>query len=87
MDAESISPLSDSIGIVDPNIAALRRITTEQLLELGRRQIAYLRTGLRDGALIFILYGADGAPIVMVESIERAAKAAMHLSLELIAVH
>jgi hypothetical protein len=87
MDAELRTPLADSIGIVVPDTAALRHITAEQLLRLGKRQIAYLRAGLHEGEPIFILVGADGVPVVMVESIEGAAGAAMHLSLELVAVH
>lgn len=87
MDVEFIDLPSDSVGLVQPNNAALRQITTEQLLHLGKCQIAYLKTGLHDGEPIFILCGADGAPIVMVESVARAAQAAMHLRLELVAVH
>ena len=87
MDAELSNPLADSIGIVVPDTAALRRITVEQLLRLGKRQIAYLKTGLHQGEPAFILVGADGVPVVMLESINGAARVAMHLSLELVAVH
>jgi hypothetical protein len=43
--------------------------------------------GLHDGGLVFVLCGADGASILMLEDIERAAEAATQLGLELIALH
>jgi hypothetical protein len=43
--------------------SALRQITPEQLLHLGTRHVVYLKAGMRDGAMAFMLYGADGAPV------------------------
>ena len=48
-------------------ITALRRMTVEQLLQLGTRQVVYLRAGMRDGKLAFVLYGADGLPLASVD--------------------
>ena len=87
MDAERNNPLADSIGIVIPDNAALRHIMAEQVLRLGQRQIAYLKTGLHQGEAAFILVAADGIPVVMLESTEGVARAAMHLRLDLVAVH
>ena len=35
----------------DQLIAALRRMTVEQLLQLGTRQVVYLKAGMHDGEL------------------------------------
>ena len=37
------------------------QMTAEQLLLLGKRQVVYLKSGIRGGELVFMLYGADGA--------------------------
>ena len=53
-------------------ITALRQTTVEQLLQLGTRQVVYLRAGMRDGKLGFMLYGADGLPLALVDDVETA---------------
>ena len=53
-------------------ITALRRMTVEQLLQLGTSQVVYLRAGMRDGKLAFMLYGADGLPLALVGDVETA---------------
>ena len=53
-------------------ITALRRMTVEQLLQLGTSQVVYLRAGMRDGKLAFMLYGADGLPLALVDDVETA---------------
>ena len=53
-------------------ITALRRMTVEQLLQLGTSQVVYLRAGMRDGKLAFVLYGADGVPLTAVDDVETA---------------
>jgi hypothetical protein len=58
----------------DRRTAALRHLTAEQLLHLGTHQVAYLKVGMRDGEMRFVLYGADGAPLVMAEDVEMAAE-------------
>jgi hypothetical protein len=44
----------------DQLITALRQMTVEQLLQLGTRQVVYLKAGMHDGEMAFVLYGADG---------------------------
>jgi hypothetical protein len=62
-------------------------MTAEQLLGLGTRQVVYLRAGSCDGARLFVLYGADGMPLVTVDDIETAVEIAAARGLEFIAVH
>ena len=65
----------------------LRQITAEQLLHLGTRQVVYLKVGLHDGELAFMLYSADGTPLVMVDTVEMAVETAAEHGLSFVAVH
>jgi hypothetical protein len=65
----------------------LRQITAEQLLHLGTRQVVYLKVGLHDGELAFMLYSADGTPLVMVDTVETAVETAAERGLSFVAVH
>jgi len=47
-------------------------MTVEQLLQLGTRQVVYLKAGLHDGEVAFVLYRADGIPLIAVDDVETA---------------
>jgi hypothetical protein len=72
---------------IDSVSSALRHITTEQLLHLGTRQVVYLKSGMRDGELAFILYGADGTSLVTFDTIEEAVQAVTENGLGFAPVH
>jgi hypothetical protein len=65
----------------------LRQITAEQLLHLGTRQVVYLKTGTNDGELAFMLYSADGTPLVMVDTVEAAVEMVAEHGLGFVSVH
>jgi hypothetical protein len=71
----------------DRRTAALRHTTAEELLHLGTHQVAYLKVGMRDGEMRFVLYGADGAPLVMAEDVETAVEMAAERGLGFVSVH
>ena len=71
----------------DRRAFALRQMTADQLLDLGRRQLVYLRTGTRDGERLFVLYRADGMPLAMVADVETAVEVAAEHALEFVSVH
>ena len=77
-----VHPISD-----DQLITALRRMTVEQLLQLGTSQVVYLRAGMRDGKLAFMLYGADGLPLALVDDVETAVEMVVENGLSFAAVH
>jgi hypothetical protein len=81
------SSLADSGKSADQRTVTLRQMTAEQLLALGVRQVAYLRTGTYEGERLFVLYGADGMPLVTVDDIETAVEIAAEHSLEFVTVH
>jgi hypothetical protein len=66
---------------------ALRQMTVDQLRYLGTRQVVYLRCGICDGEMVFLIYGADGTPIVMVEDLEAAMAMVAKQDLIIVAVH
>jgi hypothetical protein len=68
---------------IDSLARALRQMTAEQLLYLGSRQVVYLKPGM-DG---FMIYGADGTPLEMVDAIEAAVEMVAQNGLRFVAVH
>jgi hypothetical protein len=81
---ESGEQISD---VGDQRTATLRRMSAEQLLHLGTRQVVYLKAGIRDGEPAFVLYGADGIPLAVVDSIESAAEMVADHGLGFVAIH
>jgi hypothetical protein len=75
------------IGAGYQTIAALRQMTAEQLLHLGARQVVYLKAGMHGGEPAFLLYGADGTPLVMVDTVEAAVEMVAEYGLGFVAVH
>jgi hypothetical protein len=71
----------------DSRTTTLRQMTPEQLLHLGTRQVVYLRSGVCDGELAFMLHGADGAPLVMAGDVETAIEIAVKHGLAFVTVH
>ena len=71
----------------DSRATTLRQMTPEQLLHLGTRQVVYLRSGVCDGELAFMLHGADGAPLVMAGDVETAVEIAVKHGLAFVTVH
>jgi hypothetical protein len=66
---------------------AQRQMTVEQLRYLGTRQVVYLRAGTCDGETAFLIYSADGTPIVMVDDLETAMAMVAEQRLFIVAVH
>jgi hypothetical protein len=75
------------IHSADPRTAALRQMTPEQLLRLGARHVVYLKAGMYDGEMFFVLYGGDGAPLVAAGDVETALEMAAERGLDFVAVH
>jgi len=71
----------------DQRTAELRRMTEEQLLRLGTRQVVYLQAGTCEGEMVFVIYSADGNPIVMDEDLETAMETVAEQGLIIVAVH
>jgi hypothetical protein len=83
-------PLND-IGtaalVVLDRSAAVRRMTAEQLRHLGTDQVAYLKSGICDGEMRFVLYGANGQPFAVADDVDAAVDTAAAQGLNFIAVH
>jgi hypothetical protein len=87
----NLHPISEPgemrIGAEDPMINGLRQMTTEQLLHLGERQVVYLRAGTCDGEMRFVLFGADGTPLVQTDAVATAVEMAAEQGLKFISIH
>jgi hypothetical protein len=68
-------------------IAELRQTTAEELRHLGTRQVVYLNAGTYSGEILFVIYDADGTPIVAVEDLETAMAMVTEQGLIIVAVH
>ena len=75
------------IGAEDPSTNAVRQMTAEQLLTLGVDQVVYLRGGVCDGEMRFVLFGADGAPLAQTDAVEAAVEMAAEQGLKFISIH
>ena len=64
-----------------------RWMTSEQLLDLGMNQVVYLKSGMCDGKMVFVLFGADGTPAVVADNVNAAVQTAIEEGLSFVAVH
>ena len=71
----------------DQQTAALRQMTVDQLLGLGTCQVVYLRAGTCDGRRLFVLYGADGVPLVTADDVDIVMEIAGDHGLAFVSVH
>ncbi len=53
----------------DRRTAALRHMTAEQFLHFGERHLVYMKSGICDGEMLFVLFAADGAPLVAADDV------------------
>ena len=88
MDMHPIAgPGETRVNAGDRRAATLRQMTAEQLLQLGAHQLVYLRGGMCDGEMLFVLYGADGMPLVTADDVETAVEMAAERGLNFVPVH
>jgi hypothetical protein len=71
----------------EPRFGGPRQMTPEQLLHLGCRRLFYVRAGMCDGAVRFVLFGADGRPLAETDNVEAAFELAAERGLEFVSVH
>jgi hypothetical protein len=57
------------------------------LLQLGTRQVVYLKAGMHDGEMAFVLYRADWIPLVAVDDVETAMELAAESGLRFATIH
>jgi hypothetical protein len=87
MNLHPIGQPSENLGVIRDQRSALRQMTAQQLLQLGTRQVVYLRVGVHDGETLFLLYGADGSPLAIADAVETAAEMAAEHGLAFVTVH
>jgi hypothetical protein len=80
-------PQNDIDGRARDSKSVLRWMTSEQLLDLGMNQVVYLKSGVCDGKMLFVLFGADGKPAVVANNVDAAVETAIEQGLSFVAVH
>jgi hypothetical protein len=73
--------------ITDSGTHTLRQMTAEQLLQLGRHHVVYLKSGMRGGMRIFMLYGANGSPLMAFDTVAEAVETVDANGFSFAAVH
>ncbi len=79
-----LPPIGDA---EDQWLAGPRAMTAEQFLQLGARQVMYIKSDTRDGGTLFTLYGANGTPYVTFDAIRVGVELVAELGLSVVAVH
>ena len=80
-------PQNDIDGRARDSKSVLRSMTSEQLLDLGMNQVVYLKSGLCDGKMVFVLFDADGTPAIVADNVTAAVETAIEQGLTFVAVH
>ena len=62
MEMHTLNETRAKASVIRDSRTALKQMTSEQLLDLGMNQVVYLKSGMCDGEMLFLLIGADGMP-------------------------
>jgi hypothetical protein len=87
MELHPLDGIDGQAKVTRDSRSALRWMTSEQLLDLGMNQLVYLKSGLCDGKMLFVLFGADGTPFVVADTVDAALETAIEQGLGFVAVH
>jgi hypothetical protein len=77
----------DRVNAILMRRSALRQMTCEELLHLGMSQVVYLKSGMCSGEILFMLYSADGTPILATDDVDVAIEAAADRGLNFVNLH
>jgi hypothetical protein len=77
----------DKVNAILMRRSALRQMTCDELLHLGMSQVVYLKSGMCGGEILFMLYGADGTPILATDDVDVAIEAAADRGLNFVNLH
>lgn len=56
----------------DESVVDVRYLTESQLKSLGVSQMAYVKTVMVNGEVVFAIHGADGAPMAITDNVKTA---------------
>ncbi len=87
MEIRALNDIYGQAGATQDSRSALRWMTSEQLLDLGMNQVVYLKSGMCDGRMLFVLFGADGTPVIAADTVDAAVETAIEQGLSFVAVH
>ena len=65
----------------------IRKLTSEQLMQLGIADLAYVKPVILDGHVAFAIHAADGSPMAMAADCDLAVAAIMQHEMQAAFVH
>jgi len=68
-------------------ILDVRKMTADQLMQLGMADVAYVKPVLLDGHTAFAIHAADGSPMAMAADCELAVAAIVQHEMQPLMVH
>ena len=80
-------PGETTLREVELPAADVRRMTSAEFRRLGVRSVVYLRSGLLNGELAYVIHSADGLPMAVLQDIEAAVALASEHGMAFVAVH
>ena len=87
MEMHSPGHVGADTSVIQDSGSGLRLMTSEQLLGLGMNQVVYLKSGMCEGKVLFVLFGANGTPVIAVDNVDAAVETATGHGLSFVAVH
>lgn len=86
MEMHPLNEANSKASVIRDSRSVLRQMTAEQLLHLGMSQVAYLKSGVCGGRMLFVLFGAGGTPVIA-DDADAAVQSAVAQGLNFVAVH
>lgn len=73
--------------VVEPVVSDIRKLTTEQLAQLGVSQIAYVKPVMVNGTVGYAIHAANGLPMGLAEDRDVAIAAVLQHEMVPVPVH
>jgi hypothetical protein len=87
MEMHRLNDIDGQTKVTRDSISALRWMSSQQLQGLGMNQVVYLKSGMCDGKMLFVLFGAGGTPVIAADNVDAVVETAIQQGLSFVAVH
>jgi hypothetical protein len=77
----------EASGPIEPVVVDIRKLTTEQLAQLGMTQIAYVKPVMLNGTQGYAIHAANGLPMGLAEDRDVAIAAVLQHEMVPVPVH
>ena len=84
METHPVNQIGAKASIIQDSKSALPQLTSEQLLNLGMNQVVYLQSGMCQGEMLFVVFDADGMPVIAADDVDVVVKSAIEHGLSFV---